>query len=341
MDENQDSFVKAISADIVSRVKHTKSIVERLANSFGIINKNLVKELTELAIVIRARELANNARETILQRFQSIVSLYQTQVNLSQRTSHSILLQQYSTAAPIAYMAGVYVSHGLSSNDIIFEPSAGNGLLTIAFQPSQVIVNEVDDIRLNNLLAQKFLSIGKKDATEPFVGYWHNFQGVITNPPFGTLDKSVDYAGYPIKTLDHLMALRALDCMKDSGRAAIIIGGHTVWDEKGRIQAGKNRIFFSYLYEYYIVDDVININGDLYSRQGTSFDVRLILIQGRKTKPEGFAPLQRNTDVIINDFDALYHRVVQFVNPADKEKQLRLVKAKARAKLQTLELMNI
>jgi hypothetical protein len=36
------------------------------------------------------------------------------------------------------------------------------------------------------------------------------------------------------------MALRALDCMKDDGKCAIIIGGHTTHDASGRIQAGKN-----------------------------------------------------------------------------------------------------
>ena len=45
---------------------------------------------------------------------------------------------------------------------------------------------------------------------------------------------------------------------------------------KGRITSGKNRIFFNYLYSRYHVADVINIDGHkLYSRQGTSFDVRL------------------------------------------------------------------
>jgi hypothetical protein len=92
--------------------------------------------------------------------------------------------------------------------------------------------------------------------------------------------------------LEHLMALRALDCMASDGKAAIIIGGHTRWDEKGRVQAGKNRIFFNYLYSRYNVADVINIDGGkLYSRQGTSFDVRLILINGRKKVPEGAAPV--------------------------------------------------
>lgn len=68
------------------------------------------------------------------------------------------------------------------------------------------------------------------------------------------------------------MALRALDTMKDNGKAAIIIGGHNRYDSKGRFQKSKHRVFFNYLYSYYNVVDLINIDGHkLYSRQGTSF----------------------------------------------------------------------
>ena len=72
------------------------------------------------------------------------------------------------------------------------------------------------------------------------------------------------------------MAIRALETMVGDGRAAIIIGGHTKWDAKGRIQAGKNRLFFNFLYHHYHVIDVIQINGakpvsythlDVYKRQ--------------------------------------------------------------------------
>jgi hypothetical protein len=51
------------------------------------------------------------------------------------------------------------------------------------------------------------------------------FDGVITNPPFGKLDKTLTVDGFPINTLDHVMAIRALDCMKDDVRAAVIPTG--------------------------------------------------------------------------------------------------------------------
>jgi len=304
-------FVQKIENDLIQEIKHNKVSIEKIASGFAIYNKNLIKELTELAIVRISRSIAHTYDGlSNYDKFQKIVDLYKNQANLSQRTSQSMLLQQYSTPAPISYIASLYVYSG-DPKSIYLEPSAGNGLLTIALPCENTFVNELDDIRLANLRTQPFAKIESQDATIPFTQYFKYFDGIITNPPFGTLMEAQDYDGFPIKTLDHLMALRALDTMKDAGRAAIIIGGHTDWDEQGRIQAGKNRLFFNYLYSHYNVEDVILIDGHkLYSRQGTSFDVRLILINGRKAKPKGFSPLKNSLiSEVIYDFDKLWSRV--------------------------------
>ena len=302
-------FCHFILQKIVSGVKMNKRDTERFAAQFEIFDKNAIKELCELAIVFRARELAG-ANKPLKERYDDIVALYRSQVNLSHRTSQSVMLQQYSTPAPIAFLAGSFVNTNLP-NSFYFEPSAGNGLLTVALPEKQTMVNEIDEFRSKNLAVQDFLKQLKWDATKDF-GEWSRkkaFAGIITNPPFGKSDETLNYGGFPINTLDHVMAIRALDCMKDDGRAAIIIGGHTEWDSEGRIRAGKNRIFFSYLYRHYHVADVINIDGDLYSRQGTSFNVRLILINGRKSSPEGYPPLKDTDDTAVKDFETLFSRV--------------------------------
>jgi hypothetical protein len=312
---NPSAFVGFIEAELQEGISHNRKYVEKQASVFGITDKTAVKELTELAIVNTARELAHAPR-SIRERFDSIVELYRIQVNLSHRTSQSILLQQYSTPAPISYLAGVFCGIDRArAGAVFFEPSAGNGLLTIAGDPKDFIVNEIDGVRNTNLQTQTFREVWKQDATKPFASKQAAFQAVLTNPPFGKLDKAVLYDTFPIRPLEHLMALRALDTMAASGKAAIIIGGHTRWDDKGRIQAGRNRIFFNYLYSRYNVKDVINIDGKkLYARQGTAFDVRLILIDGRKKAPSGNAPV-RNTDkdTVVHSFDELYNRVIQFV----------------------------
>ncbi|MBL8015596.1 MAG: hypothetical protein JNK26_05425, partial [Candidatus Doudnabacteria bacterium] len=325
LNNKEQFFVTAVERDLATKKEHNKLSLEKLAASFGITDKTQVKELTELAIVNRARLLAHS-EGTVKERFQRIVELYYAQVNLSHRTSQSILLQQYSTPAPIGYLAGVFceIDKLQFNGGFVLEPSAGNGLLTIAAKPERVYVNELDSFRNHNLKTQGFANVWNRDATKPFFDVQRNFKAVVTNPPFGKIETEVMFDTFPIKPLEHVMALRALDCMADDGRAAIIIGGHTTWDAKGRITSGKNRIFFNYLYSRYHVADVINIDGHkLYSRQGTSFDVRLILINGRKPEASGAAPVfNPDKDVVVKTFEDLFDRVMDAMeinqNPAMK-----------------------
>lgn len=344
---NKTLFLQHIRRELDAGTKHNKKSIEKIAASYLITDKTQVKEFTELAIVLKARELAH-LDESIPDRYFRIVGLYKQQVNLSHRTSQSVMLQQYSTPAPISFLAGVFVNADLPSetsakegqNISAFEPSAGNGLLTIAAHPRNVVVNEIDSLRRSNLLDQGYKQVLSQDATQPFKGFEKKFDAMITNPPFGVLNNPVKYDTFPIRVLDHLMALRALDTMRDDGKAAIIIGGHTQWDSKGRIQAGKNRIFFNYLYSRYHVRDVINIDGHkLYSRQGTSFDVRLILIAGRKPQPSGAAPLRNDSDVVVDSFEELFERVMN-VREERTMKTLNPLELEAEALALELELLN-
>ncbi len=334
---NKALFLQHISRQLDAGVKHNKKSIERIAASYQITDKTQVKEFTELAIVLKARAFAH-LEESIADRYFRIVGLYKQQVNLSHRTSQSVMLQQYSTPAPISFLAGIFVN---ADQDVsIFEPSAGNGLLTITAHPRNVVVNEIDALRRSNLLDQGYKQVLSQDATLPFKGFERAFDTVITNPPFGVLSTPIKYETFPIRVLDHLMALRALDTMRDDGKAAIIIGGHTQWDKKGRIQAGKNRIFFNYLYSRYHVRDVVNIDGHkLYSRQGTSFDVRLILISGRKTKPGVAAPLRNDHGVVVDSFEALFERVMN-VREERTMKKLNPLELEAEALALELELLN-
>ena len=307
----KQEFIKRMREDLSNDVRHNKTAVERIAASFGITDKNTVKEFTELAIVLEARRLSHQDLP-IYERYMSIVDLYNKQVTLSHRTSQSMLLQQYSTPAPIGFIAGMFCK--VDGDGFYFEPSAGNGLLTIASEAHNFAVNEIDDTRNTNLQEQGFFKVYQQDATKAFQ-FNKSFDAVISNPPFGKCD-SVKINEFEFDVLDHVMCIRALDTMKDKGRAALIIGGHTTWDDKGRIQAGKNRTFFAYLNKYYNVLDCINIDGHkLYSRQGTAFNVRLIVIDGRKAKPEGYPPLYNpNNDRTVFSFEELFNRVARFVD---------------------------
>lgn len=337
---SRELFVKEIENKFLAKVKLNKLSIEKIAKSqFSIQDPREVKELTELAIVNIARAKAHQPNKSLSQKYSDLVDFYQSQVNLSLRTSTSVLLQQYSTPSPIAYLMGVYCEINTPKpNAIYLEPSAGNGLLTIAGFQYRFFVNELDSIRAENLKKQGFVKVSQSDASSPTFknNYSTRFDAVITNPPFGSLEKRewVEFDHYLIKDLDHLMTIRALELMKSDGKAAIIIGGHTDWDELGRIKAGKNRIFINYLYNHYNVDDIILINGDLYSRMGTSFSIRLILINGKKEKPEGVAPLKnaRQTEVV-NTFAELYGRVMfnsSLPHPTSNNLISQKIKARAR-----------
>lgn len=362
---NKQGYISRIREDLKGGRKHSKNTIESIAKSFGIANKNLVKEFTELAIILNAREIAHDSSLTTYEKYLDIVALYQSQVNLSMRTSMSVLMQQYSTPAPISFLASSYIlkSGSLSGykafknivkggtkgkvvgnahltndkNDFprYLEPSAGNGLLTIALPYHYTHVNELDDVRFANLKEQPFAKVSSWDALKPPAAYDRTFDGIVTNPPFGSLSQPELFGKFKIKRLEHAMTLNALRCMKDDGKAAIIIGGHTTWDEHGRVTAGTNRIFLNYLYHFYNVEDIIPINGKkLYSRQGTSINTRLILIDGAKAVPDGAAPLKNNLhSTVVNTHEELWNRVGlgNSTSPKPQTKDVKVIKLRAKA----------
>ncbi len=361
----KQAYIQRIRSELKQGTKYNKRSIESLAKGYGISNKNLVKEYTELAIVLNARAIAHNNKLSTYEKYLGIVELYHNQVNLSMRTSMSVMMQQYSTPAPISFLASTYVlkEQSLSGykafKNIVkgstkgkikgnahltnnynnnkpryFEPSAGNGLLTIALPYAQTYVNELDDVRLENLKEQPFAKITNQDATQLFVDYLGKFDGIVSNPPFGKLSETLLFDNFKIKRLEHAMCINALRCMKDTGKASLIIGGHTSWEDSGRITGGHNRIFLNYLYHFYHVEDVIPINGKkLYSRQGTAFNTRLILINGRKTKPEGAAPLKSKLQsTVVNSHDELWERVgLERTNHSLKLQKTDLALVKLRA----------
>ncbi len=310
--ESDSLFIHYLTNELQTGKAFNRIQVENAAGRFGIEDKTLIKELSEYAIVDSARQIAHG-NGTQKQKYERIVDLYKRQANQSYRTSQSIMLRQYSTPAPIGYLMGIYCGID-DGRKTVFEPSAGNGLLTIAGTPQLTTVNEIDSVRRSNLERQPFFRVTGQDASLPFMEYARSFDSIITNPPFGSLGRgqNVKIEGFRIHDMDHYMAILALDTMKNNGRAAIIIGGHSSFDDKGRINSPKDRIFFNYLNHYYQVDDVIPINGKkLYSRQGTAFDTRLILISGRKKRPEGYTPLADDTTrKVVSSFDDLYNRIM-------------------------------
>jgi hypothetical protein len=264
-----------------------------------------LQELAETAIVQRARGIASSESTNNTEKFKRIKKLYENQPSLNQRDSERVMKQQYSTPAPYAFLADMYVKAGIEVKSAL-EPSAGNGMLTIGLPKDAVHVNDIDAQRLANLQRQGFKNVTSQDGTQPFAD--KDVDVVVTNPPFGSATPR-DYDGYTISSLEGQMAINALESMKDNGRAAIIIGGKTEYAKNGSLNP-KDKALLGYLYSHYNVEDVINVDGSLYAKQGTSYPTRIILINGRRFDENAYPPVKGKARAeAVKSYDELYKRI--------------------------------
>ncbi len=308
----EKKFIDVVNLQLGFKHKFN-GIVElrKIAERVGLkdIKDTDLQELAETAIVKRARGIASSESTNDAVKFERIKTLYENQPSLNQRDSERVMKQQYSTPAPYAFLADMYVKGKGKVIDSALEPSAGNGMLTIGLPMDKVHVNDIDAQRLANLRRQGFKNVTSQDGTQPFKVKPVDI--VITNPPFGSATTR-DYDGYKISSLEGQMAINALESMKGDGRAAIIIGGNTEYAKNGSLKP-KDKAFLGYLYSHYNVEDVINVDGSLYAKQGTSYPTRIILINGRRNyDPEHkvFPPVEKEARAeAVKDYDELYKRI--------------------------------
>lgn len=282
--------------------------LRKIAEKCGLkdIKDTDLQELAETAIVQRARGIASSESTNYAEKFRRIKKLYENQPSLNQRDSERVMKQQYSTPAPYAFLADMYVKGNGKEIKSALEPSAGNGMLTIGLPKDAVHVNDIDAQRLENLRRQGFKNVTSQDGTQPFTD--KDVDVVVTNPPFGSATPK-EYDGYKISSLEGQMAINALESMKDDGRAAIIIGGKTEYAKNGSLNP-KDKAFLGYLYSHYNVEDVINVDGSLYAKQGTSYPTRIILINGRRLDENAFPPVKDKARAeTVKDYDELYKRI--------------------------------
>lgn len=305
----EKKFIDVVNIKLAFKDKFN-GIVElrKIAERVGLkdIKDTDLQELAETAIVKRARSIAASEATDNEGKFKRILNLYENQPSLNQRDSERVMKQQYSTPAPYAFLADMYVKGNGKVIESALEPSAGNGMLTIGLPMDKVHVNDIDAQRLANLRRQGFKNVTSQDGTQPFAD--KNVDVVVTNPPFGSATPK-EYDGYKISSLEGQMAINALESMKDDGRAAIIIGGKTEYAKNGSLNP-KDKAFLGYLYSHYNVEDVINVDGGLYAKQGTSYPTRIILINGRRLNENAFPPVKDKARAeTVKDYDELYKRI--------------------------------
>lgn len=333
-DEPERKFVNAVSRHLlgalVSEDMQTpfRSILDlrKLAKESGIeVDDNgktdiLLQELVEDGLVRAARQLVASGKYGDAKSkatYDAIVHLYEIQPTIAQRSSNRIAMQQYSTPLPMAFVADMFAYE--PSMRSILEPTAGNGMLVFAVPAEKVHANELDETRLANLHLQEFQEVTSQDATEPFDG-GKRYDAIIANPPFGSSEEK-EYDGKKIAGLDPQITLNALASMKDSGKAAIIIGGNMEYADNGSVKDKK--AFWSYLYDHYNVKGVVDMDGQLYRKQGTTYPTRMILIDGRRSEAEReqttiYPPIQQKAIAKVNTFDDLYNTIAEITNSNKK-----------------------
>ncbi len=307
--QKENSFINRIQTVLsMGEFKTGIAGMRKIAEDCGLegVKDTDLQELVETAVVGMARRYATSKAMSDDVKFAKIKLLYNRQPSLNQRDSERVMKQQYSTPAPYAYLADVYVKGNGKVIESALEPSAGNGMLTIGLPMDKVHVNDIDAQRLANLRRQGFKNVTSQDGTQPFAD--KDVDVVVTNPPFGSATPK-EYDGYKISSLEGQMAINALESMKDDGRAAIIIGGKTEYAKNGSLNP-KDKAFLGYLYSHYNVEDVINVDGGLYAKQGTSYPTRIILINGRRLNENAFPPVKDKARAeAVKDYDELYKRI--------------------------------
>lgn len=293
-------FLEAISKRLSQGEKTTAAHVNKLAEKIGITQLE-ARNLTETALIRQYKKQKSLAQ---------VIEAYKTQPNISQRTATSIFFQQYSTPAPIAYMGGKYVGPGK-----VLDPTAGTGMFSIALpRDDDFYANELEENRIEALKLAGFKNVTPYNALQICEKFRKkSFDGLLINPPFGS--KTYEFEGEKLKKLEQKIVLETLALLKDQGRAFIIIGNNTTFktNEKFgyKIMDPGDFSFFKILQKQYVVEDVINVSGDLYAKQGTTFPIRIILINGRKATPDEKAPLYRFNEAAEKDFHGIYARILQ------------------------------
>ena len=288
-----------------------------------------VDEAIEAAVVRVAPSLIQQSATTH-QAYDRLVNLLERQPTLSVRSSTSVLQQAYSTPIPIAYLAATLA--GITPETTVYEPTAGNGALLITANPDNVIANELNGDRFTELTARGYRQLTQRDASS--FRPTEQVDRVICNPPFGSIrDLAGQVQRFAIPgnrrgttQIDQAIAFRALEAMKDNGRALLILGGKLGEDEEqrsNRYNSIETRGFFYALYQQYNVTQHFSIWGNLYRKQGAGFPIDVIVIAGRGQSQHSLPAAEVPT--LYKSFDALKEQLPNepIYQQADNDSGLR------------------
>ena len=201
----------------------------------------------------------------------------------TRRSEESQALQQFSTPLPLGFVASV--AAGLTSADVVLEPSAGTGLLAIFAElaGATLALNELAPTRaglLERLFATAPVSRHNAEQIHDHLPAGVRPSVVLMNPPF-SVSPSIEgrVAGGALK---HVAS--ALARLAEGGRLVAITGASLAPDRP----AGREA--FARLQERGRVVFTAALDGRAYARHGTTTDTRLTVIDRVPAEDPGRFP---------------------------------------------------
>jgi predicted RNA methylase len=200
----------------------------------------------------------------------------------TRRTQESEAFQQFSTPLPLAYVASL--AAGITSADVVLEPSAGTGMLAVfaELMGARLALNEIAETRaalLRRLFPDSLVSTHDAASIDDRLADDIAPSVVLMNPPFSTavnVQRRVADADF-----HHVRS--ALARLPEGGRLVAITGHNFPVDKL------NGAVRFTCV-----------VDGSVYYKHGTTFDTRLTVIDSEARWPEGPAidpanRLQRRT----------------------------------------------
>jgi hypothetical protein len=291
-----DGFTQRMALGTVMRPQDVRRLLNITRNQVGFAPETdpqlrRLQEAIEASSQRRvAREFASTfAKSGVNQAaFDFAQKLYLNQPTAQFRSGSSVQNQQYSTPLPMSL--GLQALLGDTSKITVLEPTIGNGSLVMGLPDGTDILGyEIDAARVEQASALNAnIRLHHGDFTRVAVDIEKPIRAVISNPPFGGLDKDVQFDGLKVSRLDYLIALKALASREDKGVGTFIVGAdrENIFSQKAGKMDGSTHSFLKYLSDNYDILDVVECSGSLYAKQGSTYPVRVITVGNRLSPAE-------------------------------------------------------
>ena len=325
---NRDSFVAGLSLIYGKHKKPTEAQIANFRKKCHVPNDEVLQESIELSTIDYFKRWYHIVSEELL-----IGAISHFWRNLQYDRSFASDKEQYEHShilpLPIALMVGKYIQSVKVTS--IYDPTAGSGHLLVGLETKKVYANEVSELKRTSLDFLRFKNTTNYNPLEPTPKEMHkSFDAVICNPPnmlsnittnqkSDIIDQYIENGHFltsHLRQKAYIIALALLN-LKDNGKAVIVLDGHIIFDEEGRIKYYRG--FLNWLYKYYCVRDIINLDSFILSKDTAKTQKKmLVLIEGRKENPRYDTPTKENQPHLANvvgSLDKLWERFKENQTP--------------------------